>query len=145
MADKKYFLTIDQGTSGTKALVFSRDGKLICRHDEGHQQFYPRPGWVEHDPEEIFDNTLKAMNKVMEMADTDSSEIICISISNQRETTLVWDKETGKPVMNAVVWQCQRGEKLCKELEKKGVARKSRKRQDWFCLPTFQLPRPNGL
>ena len=145
MSEKKYFLTIDQGTSGTKALIFGRDGKLVCRHDEGHEQFYPQPGWVEHDPEEIFDNTLKAMNKVMEMAGTDSREIICISISNQRETTLVWDKVTGKPVMNAVVWQCQRGEQICKELEKKGVAPEVKKKTGLVLSPYFSAAKAKWI
>ena len=119
---KDYFLTIDQGTSGTKALVFTRDGKLLNRHDEGHQQFYPNSGWVEHDPEEIYDNTVKAIHAVLKATGISPQQIICLSISNQRETTLMWNRVTGKPVMNAVVWQCQRGEEICNELEKNGRA-----------------------
>ncbi len=145
MAEKKYFLTIDQGTSGTKALIFDRNGKLVCRHDEGHQQFYPRPGWVEHDPEEIFANTLKAMNKVMEKAGSNSSEIICISISNQRETTLIWDKESGKPVMNAVVWQCQRGEEICKILESQGAAEDVKKKTGLVLSPYFSAAKARWI
>ncbi|MBN2626714.1 MAG: glycerol kinase GlpK [Spirochaetales bacterium] len=145
MAQKKYFLTIDQGTSGTKALVFGRDGQLICRHDEGHEQFYPRPGWVEHDPEEIFANTLKAMAKVMEMAGTDSSEIICVSLSNQRETTLMWNRVTGKSVMNAVVWQCRRGEDICKELEKQGVAPDVKKKTGLVLSPYFSAAKARWI
>ncbi len=145
MADRKYFLTIDQGTSGTKALIFDRGGQLVCRHDEGHKQFYPRPGWVEHDPEEIFENTLKAMNKVMEMAGTDSGEIICISISNQRETTMVWNKATGKPVMNAVVWQCQRGEEICRKLEKEGAAPAVKKKTGLVLSPYFSAAKAKWI
>ena len=145
MAEKKYFLTIDQGTSGTKALIFDIRGKLVCRHDEGHKQFYPRPGWVEHDPEEIFQNTLKAMKTVMDTAGTQSREIICISISNQRETTLVWDKKSGKPVMNAVVWQCQRGEKICKELEKTGVAEDIKKKTGLVLSPYFSAAKARWI
>ena len=145
MAEKKYFLTIDQGTSGTKALIFGRDGKMICRHDEGHRQFYPRPGWVEHDPEEIFANTLKAAKEVMNMAGTSSREIICISISNQRETTLMWDRVSGKPVMNAVVWQCQRGEGVCKELEKEGAAPDVKKKTGMVLSPYFSAAKAKWI
>ncbi len=145
MADKKYFLTIDQGTSGTKALIFDREGKLVCRHDEGHQQFYPNPGWVEHDPEEIFDNTVKAMKKVMKTAGTSAQEIICISISNQRETTLMWNKVTGKPVMNAVVWQCQRGEAICRALEKKGRAAEVKAKTGLVLSPYFSAAKAGWI
>ncbi len=145
MSEKKYFLTIDQGTSGTKALIFDRDGKLVCRHDEGHQQFYPNPGWVEHDPEEIFENTIKALNKVMEIAGTTSQEIICISISNQRETTVMWNKVTGKPVMNAVVWQCQRGESICNELEKQGKAPQVKAKTGLVLSPYFSAAKAGWI
>ncbi|MBL7005717.1 MAG: glycerol kinase GlpK [Spirochaetia bacterium] len=115
-----YFLTIDQGTSGTKALLFTREGKLSHRLDKGHQQFYPQSGWVEHDPEEIFGNTVAAMKAVMEKAGISSRDIICISISNQRETTIMWDRSTGRPVMNAVVWQCRRAEDQCRIIAEAG-------------------------
>lgn len=145
MPEKKYFLTVDQGTSGTKALIFGRDGQLVCRHDEVHKQFYPRPGWVEHDPEEIFSNTLTAMNKAMEMAGTDSSEIICISISNQRETAVMWNKRSGKPVMNAVVWQCQRGAAICEEIERSGEAERVKQKTGLVLSPYFSAAKASWV
>ncbi len=145
MSEKKYFLTIDQGTSGTKALIFDRSGQLICRHDEGHRQFYPNPGWVEHDPEEIFENTVTASRKVMEIAGTDASEIICISISNQRETTLMWDRRNGKPVMNAIVWQCRRGEAFCAVLEKQGKAPVVKQKTGLVLSPYFSATKAHWI
>ncbi len=142
---KKYFLTIDQGTSGTKALIFDRAGKLICRRDRGHGQFYPRPGWVEHDPEEIFRNTLLASGEAMEEAGIGAEELICLSISNQRETTLMWDRSTGQPLMNAVVWQCQRGQDFCRELEQRGLADRIREKTGLVLSPYFSAAKAQWI
>ncbi len=120
MNEKSYILSIDQSTSATKAVLFDNNASFVARADTSHRQFYPRPGWVEHNPEEIFDNTIKVINSVIEQSGIEIGLIKCLSITNQRETVLVWDKVNGKPVHNAVVWQCLRGEEKCNELKKDG-------------------------
>ena len=133
----KYILTIDQSTSATKAILFDQDAKFIARANAVHKQIYPRPGWVEHDPEEIYNNVLKVIKKVIEEAGIDKSTIQCISITNQRETILVWDKNTGKPVYNAVVWQCLRGEEKCNKLKSEGLENFIRQKTGLLIDPYF--------
>ncbi|MDR0810786.1 MAG: glycerol kinase, partial [Paludibacter sp.] len=109
-------IAIDQSTSATKAMLFDAKCKLLYRSTLSHEQYYPQPSWVEHDAEAIYQNTLAAVRNVIEnthFADTDS---VSLAITNQRETVVVWNAETGKPVYNAVVWQCQRGAEICKTL-----------------------------
>ncbi len=117
---KNYVLSIDQSTQGTKALLFDGEGNLICRCDLPHKQYIDDKGWVEHDPEEIYANTLSVIRNVVEKAGIDKNEIAVFGISNQRETAMVWDRVTGKPVYNAVVWQCARGAAICARIEKEG-------------------------
>ena len=112
----KYVLGIDQSTQGTKGLLFDEKGALLCRADLPHKQYIDERGWVEHDPEEIYANTLQVVKNLIEKAGIDKKEISVLGISNQRETALVWDKKTGKPVYNAVVWQCARGSEICKKI-----------------------------
>lgn len=119
---KKYILAIDQSTSATKALLVDRRARVIGRADLAHQQIYPSPGFVEHDPLEIFNNTLRAMEQVLKENRIAANELASVAITNQRETALIWDKVSGKPVANAAVWQCQRGVGYCKELKEKGFA-----------------------
>ena len=116
----KYVLGIDQSTQGTKALLFDEDGSLICRSDVPHKQYIDERGWVEHDPEEIYRNTLSVVKILVEKAGIDKNEIVTLGISNQRETAMVWDRATGKPVYNAVVWQCARGAEICAKIEAAG-------------------------
>lgn len=111
---------IDQSTQGTKALLFDEDGSLICRSDVPHKQYIDERGWVEHDPEEIYRNTLSVVKILVEKAGIDKNEIVTLGISNQRETAMVWDRATGKPVYNAVVWQCARGAEICAKIEAAG-------------------------
>jgi len=113
----KYILTIDQSTSATKSMIFDRDAKLVHRVSLPHQQLYPQPGFVEHDAIEIFNNTITGMNRVISEAGIAVEEIVSIAITNQRETSLIWDKHTGVPVANAAVWQCQRGVEFCNDLK----------------------------
>ncbi len=110
-------IAIDQSTSATKALLFDDNCKLIKQIGVPHQQYYPQPGWVEHDAEEIYQNMLKAISQLP--LETVSGEL-SIAITNQRETVVVWDRETGRPVCNAVVWQCMRGQDICEDLKAKG-------------------------
>ena len=111
----KYLLAVDQSTSSTKAILFDESLRLAARYNVPHRQLYPRPGWVEHDPMEIYQNLLTAVAGVFLIAKESGIEreaVRCLSISTQRETTVVWDGDTGLPVYNAVVWQCNRGEAL---------------------------------
>ncbi len=121
--NKKYILSIDQSTSATKVMMFDRQAKLLKKISVPHRQFYPRPGFVEHDPEEIFHNTLTGITTLIRNSETDPDEIDCLSITNQRETCLIWDRHTGKPVANAAVWQCMRGSELCRQLRDQGYSK----------------------
>jgi len=114
---KRYILSIDQSTSATKVMLFNRKAELVHRVSIPHQQYFPQAGFVEHDPEEIFSNTLKGIHQVMEHSKCRESELDSIAITNQRETAMIWDRTTGKPVYNAIVWQCQRGVEFCDQLK----------------------------
>ncbi len=113
----KYILSIDQSTSGTKALLLDENGLLLGRADLPHQQKINSLGWVSHDPIEIYENTIAAAKKLIEAHNADASQIAAIGISNQRETSLIWDRTTGEPVADAVVWQCGRAQPICDRLE----------------------------
>ena len=118
-SNKNFVLVIDQSTSATKVMLFNKNAELVDRVSLPHQQYYPQPGFVEHDPKEIISNTLDGMNKLILKSRTNVSEIACIAITNQRETAMIWDKTTGEPVTNAAVWQCQRGVEYCNQLKEK--------------------------
>lgn len=115
-----YILGIDQSTQGTKALLFDENGKLTGRCDVPHEQIIVNGSWVEHNPVEIFENTLKAVRMVIEKTGIDKNFVVGVGISNQRETSVVWNRTDGKPVYNAIVWQCARGKDICKGIEEKG-------------------------
>lgn len=134
---KKYILAIDQSTSATKVMLFDSNANLVQRASISHRQYYPNEGFVEHDPQEIFANTLKGLNEVLLMSGKSASDIATISITNQRETSLIWDRITGKPIANAAVWQCQRGKEFCKELNEKGYASKIREKTGLLIDPYF--------
>lgn len=119
MSDK-YILAIDQSTAGTKAMLFDQTGRLTARSDLPHDQLISDRGWVEHNPEQIYRNTIDVVKAVIEKAAVDKNNILGVGISNQRETALIWDRTTGKPVYNAIVWQCARGAELCDKIEKAG-------------------------
>lgn len=123
----KYILSIDQSTQGTKALLFDETGALICRADRPHRQLVDDRGWVEHDPEEIVRNTVQVAKDVVEKAGIDKADIAALGLSNQRETSVAWDRATGKPVYNAIVWQCARGAMVSDELEAQGHADRVRR------------------
>lgn len=116
----RYILAIDQSTSGTKALIFDKFGDLIARSDLPHEQIISKDGWVEHNPLQIYDNILWVVKAVVGQAGINKNLIAGVGISNQRETAMIWDRFTAKPMFNAVVWQCARGEEICNEIEKSG-------------------------
>lgn len=117
-----YVLGIDQSTQGTKALLFDEAGDLLARADLPHEQIVDEKGWVEHNPTEIYENTVQVVKDLTEKTKIDKSEIRVLGISNQRETALVWDRTTGEPIYNAIVWQCARGVAICEEIKKDGGA-----------------------
>ncbi|MEI7848526.1 MAG: glycerol kinase GlpK [Chloroflexota bacterium] len=110
------FLAIDQSTSATKALLFTSDGTLMDQEALSHHQIYPRAGWVEHDADEIFRNTLKVASDLLQRHANQQNNLLALSITNQRETFVLFDRETGRPLHNAIVWQCRRGTELCTQL-----------------------------
>lgn len=116
----KYVLGIDQSTQGTKALLFDDKGNLICRSDLTHKQYIDEKGWVEHDPGEIYENTLAAVKNLVKKSGVDKNDIAVLGISNQRETAMVWNRIKGTPIYNAIVWQCARGTQICEEIESAG-------------------------
>lgn len=113
----KYVLTIDQSTSGSKCLLVDEQGDIKCKVTKGHKQIYPKSGWVEHDPIEIYENIKSIVNELMITNNVNEENIIGLAITNQRETVVVWDKETGLPIYNAIVWQCRRTREICNELK----------------------------
>jgi glycerol kinase len=104
----KYILAVDQGTTSTRAIVFDADGAPVATAQEEFRQSYPHPGWIEHDPNDIWQTTLSTMRAVLAQAALRASDIAGVGITNQRETTVVWSRATGEPVCNAIVWQDRR-------------------------------------
>lgn len=122
MSEKKYILALDQGTTSSRAILFDRETRMIATAQQEFRQLYPQPGWVEHDPMEILSTQTGVMTDVIHTAGIDPAEIAAIGITNQRETAVLWDKNTGLPVYNAIVWQCRRTAAICEELTATGHA-----------------------
>ena len=118
---KKYILAIDQGTTGSTIIIFNKHGRIVARAYREFPQIYPKPGWVEHDPIKIWQSVKLTIADALRSGKIKGSEIAAIGITNQRETTVIWDKKTGKPVYNAIVWQCRRTAPICDWLKKKGL------------------------
>ena len=132
-----YLLAIDQSTQGTKGMLFDAEGQLTARCDRSHAQHIDDRGWVEHDPEEIYRNTVAVVRDVVERAGIDKNQVAAVGISNQRETAVVWDRESGRPVYNAIVWQCARGEQICEEIRAAGYAERVRESTGLPLSPYF--------
>src|SRR6266487_3125634 len=116
----KYAAAIDQGTTSTRFMVFDHAGKVVCYDQKEHEQIYPRPGWVEHSPDEIWERTQSVIKGALQKGNIDPKDIAAVGITNQRETTVVWDKKTGKPLYNAIVWQDTRTDQIINEFAKQG-------------------------
>ncbi len=116
----KYILSLDQGTTSSRAIIFGKSGEIVSKAQKEFKQYYPETGWVEHDAEEIFETQLSVAKEAMEKIGATASDIIAIGITNQRETTIVWDKQTGKPICPAIVWQCRRTSAYCDYLKEAG-------------------------
>ena len=121
--DNDFILAIDQSTSATKGILFNKKGTIEHKLSLEHKQYYPRPDFVEHDPEEIFQNTIRIIKNIISEKKISPSAIASIAITNQRETAMIWDRHSSKPVCNAVVWQCQRGAELCARLRDEGYGK----------------------
>lgn len=121
MAEKKYAAAVDQGTTGTRFMIFDKEGKVVSGAYEEHEQIYPQPGWMEHDPMEIWEKTQKVIKAAMEKGNINPGELSGIGVTNQTETTIVWDPSTGKPYYNAIVWQCTRTCDVCQQLIDDGM------------------------
>ena len=117
---KKYILALDEGTTSARAILFDKKSNIVSMAQHEIPQIYPRPGWVEQDPMDIYANQYAALTECIAKSGITPDEIAAVGITNQRETVILWDKSTGKPVYNAIVWQCRRTADICKELEAAG-------------------------
>ncbi len=118
---KKYILALDQGTTSSRAIIFDKEGSIIAKSQNEFEQIYPKSGWVEHDPMAILFSQFQSVTGVLAAGDYSAENIAAIGITNQRETTILWDRNTGKPVYNAIVWQCRRTAQMCEEIKAQGL------------------------
>src|SRR5262249_25558900 len=116
----KYAAAIDQGTTSTRCMLFDHGGKVVAVDQKEHEQIFPKPGWVEHDPMEIWERTQSGVEGALQKGGASTGDIAAVGITNQRETTVMWDRLTGKPVYNAIVWQDTRTDAICNELARDG-------------------------
>ncbi len=128
MADDKYILALDQGTTSSRAIIFDHAGQIVSQFNQEFEQIYPRPGWVEHNPEDIWSSQMNVAKKVMQAKNLSASDFAAIGITNQRETTVVWERSTGRAVYNAIVWQDRRTAGFCDDLKRRGWADKIREK-----------------
>ena len=117
----KYLLSLDQGTTSSRAILFDKEQNIVAMAQKEFNQYYPHSGWVEHNPMEIYSSQYAVMMEAVTESGIAVEDIAAIGITNQRETTVVWDKNTGRPVCNAIVWQCRRTSAICDELERRGL------------------------
>ena len=121
LTNKKYVVALDQGTTSSRAIIFDHDANVVSVAQREFAQIYPQPGWVEHDPMEIWATQSSTLVEALAQANISVAEVAAIGITNQRETTLVWDKATGRPIHNAIVWQCRRSAAICEQLKRDGL------------------------
>lgn len=133
-----YIIAIDQSTSATKAILFDEQCRLVARVNKPHQQYYPKPGWVEHDAEEIYQNTVEAIREVaMHLPPTEERGEVSLAITNQRETVVIWNRHNGQPIAHAVVWQDVRGSQICQDLKSQGLEPLFQERSGLLLDPYF--------
>ena len=131
---EKFVLAIDQGTTSTRAIIFNHSGEIVSVGQKEFTQIFPNPGWVEHNPIEIWETTRTVVAEALQKAEINRHNLAAVGITNQRETTVVWDKNTGEPVYNAIVWQ---------DMATRARTASARSAA-WACLPTFPAPRSSG-
>jgi glycerol kinase len=141
MVTKRYIGSIDQGTTSTRFTLFDEDGNTVAKHQLEHHQIFPYPGWVEHDPLEIWQRTQETITATLTKASIPARHITALGITNQRETTVVWDRNTGQPYGNAVVWQCLRTANICENLARDGGNDRFRTRVGLPLSPYFSGPK----
>jgi glycerol kinase len=112
----EYVGALDLGTTSNRFIIFDHQGQMVALDQKEHEQIFPQPGWVEHDPMEIWNNAVTVMRNAVKKSGTAGSDIQAVGITNQRETTIVWNRKTGEPLYNAIVWQCTRTDGICREL-----------------------------
>jgi glycerol kinase len=132
-----YIMALDQGTTNSRTLIFNNAGEIVSSCQQEFKQIYPQLGWVEHDPEEIWTSQLQTIQEALQKVKIKPSEISAIGITNQRETMVLWDRRTGKPIYNAIVWQCRRTADFCKELQEEGFGIKLREKTGLVTDPYF--------
>lgn len=143
---KKYIVALDQGTTSSRTVVLDHDANIVSVAQREFTQIYPEAGWVEHDPLEIYATQSSTLIEALGQKGITSDEVAAIGITNQRETTIVWNKETGAPVYNAIVWQCRRTAEICEELKARdGLEAIFEKTRVLFSTLTSQAPRLNGF
>ena len=133
----KYLLALDQGTTSSRAILFSLEGRPVAMAQREFRQLYPRPGWVEHDPLEIWESQLGVAQEALRQAGVEAKEVVALGLTNQRETTLVFERGTGRPLYNAIVWQDRRTASLCGELKAQGLEPLFRERTGLLLDPYF--------
>lgn len=124
----KYVMALDAGTTSNRCILFDREGNMVSVAQKEFTQYFPKPGWVEHDAGEIWSTMLGVAVEAMQKAGAEAADIASIGITNQRETTIVWDKNTGEPVYHAIVWQCRRTSRYCDSLMEKGLTESFRQK-----------------
>src|SRR5690625_2245599 len=135
--NEKLILSIDQGTTSSRAILFNHQGEIVAIAQQEFEQFFPKPGWVEHDAEEIWTSVLGCITEVLRKAKVEANQIAGIGITNQRETAVVWERSTGKPIYKAIVWQSRQTEEICKELEAAGYAESFKEKTGLLIDPYF--------
>lgn len=142
---KSFLLALDQGTTGSRALLYDAGGRLVSSAYREFRQYYPKPGWVEHDPEEIWDSTRRVIEQALKKARTRAADVKVVGITNQRETVVLWDRKTGKPVHRAIVWQDRRTAAFCDSLKRKGREKIVRAKTGLVLDPYFSATKLSWL
>jgi glycerol kinase len=137
MSDRKFIISIDLGTTGNRVFFFFLNGRIISNSYREFTQYFPHPGWVEHDPLEIWDSITALIPEAIKNGNLNRKDVISIGITNQRETSLLWDSESGKPVYNAIVWQCRRTAEICNQLKERGYDSAFREKTGLVLDPYF--------
>ncbi len=145
MSASGYILALDQGTTGTTAMLIDSTGMPLWTVNREIRQIYPRPGWVEHDPVELFESCLGAIEELLDMAEAHPRSIVAMGITNQRETVVLWDRRTGEPLHNAIVWQCRRTAPMCDELKERGLEEWTREKTGLPIDPYFSATKMRWL
>ena len=145
MAEEEYIGAIDQGTTGTRFMVFDKNSNLIGSHYKEHEQIFPHQGWVEHDPLDIWSNTQFVIREALKKAKITLADLVAIGVTNQRETSIVWDRKTGLPINNAVVWQCVRTAEICEKLKGQDIEQIVKERTGLVIATYFSGPKIRWL